>query len=332
MNSNETRTIEQLTARVPADLEAPDRVLGDLTARQVAVLAVAAAFGYLTWQAAHTRVPTVVLLVAAVPWAGAAIVLAVGRRDGLPLEAWLAHAVRYRRAPRRQVPTRSHALPAWAPDTPPAPAPGVLQLPVDAIDADGVIHLTGRSTTRAGAVVCLVGVSTLPLAARAPQEQAGLVAGFAAWLNGLTTPVQIVISQRRVDLTGHALRIADTIHLAGDPALAAAGLDHAEFLLDLAADTDPLARTLTIATTGTPTGPSTRARADREVAALRAGDHTAQGLCALGATAVVLDAGAVTAALTTAVDPYQPGDAGWRRAAPTTPITTRHDPDEEDTE
>src|SRR5450631_1525527 len=59
-----------LRARVPADIEAPDRILGDLTARQVAVLAIGAAVAYLAWRALHTRLPVTVLIAAGVPFAG----------------------------------------------------------------------------------------------------------------------------------------------------------------------------------------------------------------------------------------------------------------------
>lgn len=301
-----------LQARLPADVDAPDRVLADLTARQVAVLAVTAAALYLAWQTLHTRVPLLVLAVAAVPVAALAVVVAVGRRDGLALEAWLGHAARYWRAPRRLLPARVPPPPAWAPATPRPLAAGVLRLPADAVTLDGVIHL---SRARQPTAVALVGVSTVTLITRAPAEQAALVAGFAGWLNGLTHPVQVLVSQRRVDLIGHASRIAETVHLAGDPALARAGLDHAEFLLDLLTDADPLARTVTVAATAT--------GRDADVSARRAGERTAAALAALGATTAVLDGPTATAALTAAADPYQPGDAAWPRAVPGHPITTR---------
>jgi hypothetical protein len=197
---------DPLQARVPADVDAPDRILGELTARQVAVLAVAAAAEYLAWHALHTHLPTVVLLAAAVPVAGIALAVAVGQRDGLPLEVWLAHAVRFRRAPRRLLPAPTLPPPEWGPATPPrVPVPAVLRLPTNAIGPDGVVRLTPhRARGRAKAAACLVGVTTVPLTARTSAEQAGLVAGFAGWLNSLTGPAQVLISQRRVDLTGHA--------------------------------------------------------------------------------------------------------------------------------
>src|ERR687886_2012362 len=116
-------------ARVPADVDAPDRILAGLTTRQVAVLAVAAVAAYLGWHALHRVAPTSVLAGLAVPMAGLTFALVVGRRDGLGLDVWLAHAIRYARAPRRLVPARVTPLPPWAPAPPSKqPSVGVLRL------------------------------------------------------------------------------------------------------------------------------------------------------------------------------------------------------------
>src|SRR5687767_4460919 len=90
---------ESCGARIPADVEAPDRILWGLTARQVAILAAAAAVAYLLWQTIGVRLPLPVFAVAVIPVVGAAAALALGRRDGLPLDVWLLAAIRYQRAP-----------------------------------------------------------------------------------------------------------------------------------------------------------------------------------------------------------------------------------------
>ena len=69
--------------RMPADVDAPDKILYGLTFRQLAILAVAAAVFYTAWRALHHLVPTVVLLGAGGLLAALAAVLVVGRRDGL---------------------------------------------------------------------------------------------------------------------------------------------------------------------------------------------------------------------------------------------------------
>jgi hypothetical protein len=99
MSHVNVRTDEQFAVRIPADIEAPDTLVFGLTARQAAIVATAAAAGYLTWQTLGTRLPLPAVAVLLIPLAAAAAVLALGRRDGLSLDAWLLAAVRHRRAP-----------------------------------------------------------------------------------------------------------------------------------------------------------------------------------------------------------------------------------------
>jgi len=344
-----------LRAKIPADVDAPDRVAFDLTFRQLAVLTVAGITGLSVWAllaAALPMVPAVARAVVLVPIAGVALALAVGRRDGRPLDAWLTAAAVFAARPRTLLPVPVVQPPAWAPMTAPSQPggrpdgrpggrrgdghgdrpPSVLQLPADAVTADGTVH--HREGTTASATV-LVAATTVNVTLRTPTEQAGLVAGLGRWLNGLTTSVQIVVSTRRVDLPAHAVRLADRAHhLTNDPArdgaehanagLAAAALDHAEFLLDLAERLDPLARTVTIAATATG-GPSP------DTVARRTAEHTVAALSALGAGAVVLDGATATAVLAAATDPYQAGDATWARTPPGAVVTGRPTPGDADT-
>src|SRR5580693_1771598 len=93
---------------IPSDVERPDKVLAGLTARQVAIAAVAAL---------------------ASPVGLLATALVIGERDGLSLDRLLLAAWRQRRAPRRLVtaPEGVPAPPAWASAPgPPTPAPAVL--------------------------------------------------------------------------------------------------------------------------------------------------------------------------------------------------------------
>ncbi|WP_328469112.1 PrgI family protein [Actinoplanes sp. NBC_00393] len=290
----------EVRARVPADIEAPDRIVWGLNARQVAIMATAAAIGYLIFMSADALVPVPVLLALLIPFAAVAVALAVGRRDGLPLDAWLLAALRYRRAPRRAVPAPEGVsdAPAWAPAAA-GPSLAVLRLPAQTINDNGVIDLGQGATV-------LVAAGTVNVGLRTGKEQAALVGGYARWLNSLTGPVQVVVSARRVDLTGHAVRITDAAEGLLNPALAQAALDYADFLLDVAADRDPLWRTVTVACTAT-------GQHGAAAEAMRRAEHTAAALAALGAQTQVLDGPTATAVLTTAVDPYQPTDASWPR-------------------
>ncbi|MEH1166445.1 PrgI family protein [Micromonospora sp. CPCC 205539] len=302
-------------ARISADVDTPDKIVYGLTARQVAILAVAAVLGYGIVRSVGTLLPQPVLIALLTPFAGAAIVLALGRRDGLSLDAWLMAAVRHTRSPKRLAPAatgRPAVAPAWAPApaTPCTTVP-VLRLPATAISDTGVIDVGAHA-------VALVACTTVNIGLRTGDEQAALIGSYGRWLNSLSGPVQIVISAQRVDLSSHAHRIAATTGTIAHPALARAALDYAGFLDDLAARRDPLWRTVTVAVTAA--GDKGR---DTEV--LRRAEHAASALSALGAQTAVLDGGRAAAVLTCATDPYTPADVTWARALPDAAITEAGD-------
>src|SRR5256885_7024755 len=136
-----------MRARIPADVEKKDAILFGFTFRQVVILTIAGLIIYTAWTALANVVHPLVFLIAAIPVAGFAFVLAVGRRDGISLDAWLAHAIRHRRAPHQLVPVDGSITPAppWVTTTAgrgdrmPLPAP--LRLPAKGITGDGLVDL-----------------------------------------------------------------------------------------------------------------------------------------------------------------------------------------------
>ena len=142
-------------ARMPADVDAPDKVLYGLTFRQLAILAVAAVVFAAGWHLLHPLLPAAVLVVVAVPLGGIVFAIAVGRRDGLTLDVWLTHAIRCQRAPAALSTADTTAtLPPWVtPPTDRVPLPAPLRLPAQAIDDDGTITLT-NTTTSVGGRLC----------------------------------------------------------------------------------------------------------------------------------------------------------------------------------
>ncbi|PMR62186.1 hypothetical protein C1A38_05495 [Verrucosispora sp. ts21] len=298
-------------ARIPADVDTPDKIAYNLTARQLAILSVAGVIGYGIVRAVGDLLPPPVLVAILIPVAGAAIVLALGRRDGLSMDAWLLAAARHTRSPRRLAPAPTGtpaAVPGWAPACePPVVAVPVLRLPATAISDSGVIDTGSHAAV-------LVACTTVNIGLRTGDEQAALIGSYGRWLNSLSGPVQIVVSAQRVDLSSHAHRIAAGAQSIGNSALADAARDYADFLDDLAARRDPLWRTVTVAVTAT--GDTGR---DREV--LRRAEHAAAALSALGAQTAVLDGGRAAAVLTCATDPYTPADVTWARALPDAAVT-----------
>jgi hypothetical protein len=285
-----------MRARVPANVERKDSILFGFTFRQVVILTVAGLIIYAAWTALARVVPPPQFLIGAIPVAGFAFVLAVGRRDGIPLDAWLLHAIRHRRAPHQLVPTDDaiSPAPAWVQTTAGSgnklPLPAPLRLPAKGITADGLVDLGPDGTA------ALVAASTVAFGLRTPGEQNGLVAGFGRWLNSLDAPVQILVRAERVDLTTFADRIHDHAPNLPHPALEEAALSHAAFLDDLAAQRELLHRQVTIAVRDRRGAGHTVHRASEAVRALAA--------CEV--TATVLDAADTAATLAGCLDPAAP--------------------------
>jgi hypothetical protein len=285
-----------MRARVPADVERKDVILFGFTFRQLAILTVAGLLIYTAWTALNPVVAPLEFLIGAIPVAGAAFVLAVGRRDGIALDAWVWHAFRYRRSPRRLAPTSGPVTPApaWVRTTKgrgdklPLPAP--LHLPAKGITADGLVDLGPDGAT------ALVSASTVAFGLRSAGEQNGLVAGFGRWLNSLDAPVQIVVRAQRVDLTTVADRIHDLAPTLPHPALEQAALSHVAFLDDLAVQRELLHRQVTLAFRDQRGPGHTLHRASEAVRALAACEVTAR----------VLDPGTTAATLAGCLDPTGP--------------------------
>ncbi|TDC35123.1 PrgI family protein [Micromonospora sp. 15K316] len=295
--------------RMPADVDAPDKVAYGLTFRQLAILAVAALAFYGAWRFLHQLVPVPVLVGAAVVLGAMVFAVAVGRRDGLPLDVWLLAAVRHAQAPRALSTTDTTSR---TPDWVQAPksrvmTPAPLTLPADAIADGGEIRL-------GGARAAMVAASSVNLALRTADEQAALIDTFGRWLNSLATPTQIVVSARPVDLHSAARALSQVMDGLPHPALAEAAADHARFLEDLATRRDPLRRQVLIVTR---TSPGERG----EHAARRRADQAVRVLSGLGVTTRTLDGTAVTAAIAASADPYRPPRPGGL-AAPDAVITS----------
>jgi hypothetical protein len=236
-----------MRARVPADIERADKIAFNLAGRQLVILAVTGLLLYSAWTAMATIVHPLVFLAGALPVAAGAFLLAVGRRDGISLDAWVLAALRHRRSPHRLVPADGpvNPAPAWVNTTAgpgdrlPLPAP--LRLPATGITRDGLVDLGPDGTTG------LVAASTVAFGLRTAAEQNGLVAGFARWLHSLDGPAQIVVRAQRVDLTYLADRYLAAGPALPHPALEEAARAHAAFLDELAGQRELLHRQVTVA-------------------------------------------------------------------------------------
>src|SRR5438445_9275777 len=91
------------SVRIPADVDMADRVLGPLTARQLAILGVTGLVLYAGWTVTRVVVPMPVFLILALPVGATAALLALGQRDGISLDRLLLAAIRQHLSPRHRV-------------------------------------------------------------------------------------------------------------------------------------------------------------------------------------------------------------------------------------
>lgn len=273
------------SVRIPADVDRPDRLVAGLSARQLCILAAAGLVLAGAWAATRTWLPAPVFIVAAAPAASVAVVLAIGRRDGLPADRLALAAIRHARSNRRLVPA-PEGIPDLSLGTPRVAPPAALDLPVDDVGADGTLNLGDAGA----ALVCKA--SSLNFALRTDAEQKAVVAGFGRWLNSLTEPIQILVRAERVDV---AAAVAGLHHCASTLAsveLERAAIDHAAFLAELAGRRDVLRRSvLVVFRAERPGNPEALARRAADAAAsLGAAGITLAALPEVEARAVLADA------------------------------------------
>ncbi|MBV1854574.1 PrgI family protein [Catellatospora sp. NEAU-YM18] len=282
---------------MPANVNEADRIAFGLTFRQLAIVGGIGLGGFGLYRTFGPLLPPVAWIIAGIIVFSIAIVVALGRRDGLPLDVWLKHGLTLTRSPRRLTPgtARATSVAAVAGKTS-VPAP--LRSPVTAVSPSGVVTSEGKHRV-------LIACGTTNIHLRTGNEQGALLDGFGRFLNSLTSPAQIVVAAQRHDLTAHAQAIVDHAPRLPHRALQDAADDYAEFLLDLDEERDPLRRQVLAVITG------------EQVA-----DMAVRALSGLGVEATALDGPAVTAALAAAADPFNPPVPG-PRAVPGAPITLR---------
>jgi hypothetical protein len=232
--------------RIPADVDREDTVLANLTARQLLILAVTGTVLYGIWLLSRSFVPAAVFLLGAVPIAGSAAFLALGRRDGLSMDRLFLAALRQRTSPRLRItaPEGTDPAPAWltsivatgVENTADRASAGTPGLPVGGMSETGVIDLG----TDGMAVVAVCG--TVNFALRTPTEQEALVAAFGRYLHSLTAPVQVLVRAEHLDLSAQITELQAQAPGLPHPALENAAREHADYLARLGQSTVLLRR------------------------------------------------------------------------------------------
>lgn len=275
--------------RIPADVEREDRLLANLTAHQLAILAVAGVVLWAGYSATRHVVAPAVFGVVAVPFGALSILLALGSFEGVAADRWVRAAWRHHRAPHRLVPAPDGVAPAPAFAGTAGPLPSPLRLPLVGIRADGIVDLGVDGL----ALVCRARAVTFSL--RTFTEQEALVAGFARFLNSLAEPVEILVRAEPADLAPIIDALLGAAPELPHPALEAAARGHARFLTELADHRDLLRREVLIVLRQA-SGDDASGRLHRRAS------EAAAALGAAGVSLVVLDGPAAARCLARALD------------------------------
>lgn len=278
--------------RIPADVDRQDKLLAGLTGRQLAILVLPAMGLWAAYLAIRGLLPPAVFGALAFPWAVAALVLALGRQDGLPADKLALAALRQRRAPRRLTPAPGPTVQLHS-EGKGEPAIGTLELPVKGIDADGVVDLGKQGA----AVIC--SASAINLGLRNPDEQDALVEAFGRFLNSLGAPVQILIRSERTDLTRRVQNLRRQAAALPHPGLWAAAGEHAGYLQELASRREVLSRRVLVVF-------RQPRSADAAATLRRRVDDARTALSAAGITLVALSGDETRTVLARALDPHLP--------------------------
>ena len=255
--------------RIPANVDMSDKVLGPLTARQLAILTVSGLILYAVWNLTRAFVPVSVFLALAIPVGVSAAVIALGQRDGISMDRLLVAAIRQRMGPRHRVaaPEGVRPAPQWltaqtaatstsrtastgqrrstnaAKNKVPASeqiSPSALRLPAEAVTDTG--SNVGVVDLGPDGLAVVAVASTVNFALRTPSEQESLVASFGRYLHSLTAPVQVLVRTERLDLSGQIGELRERAGGLPHPALEAAAVEHADYLVQLGEQTDLLRR------------------------------------------------------------------------------------------
>ncbi|MEY9963347.1 hypothetical protein ABIA33_001380 [Streptacidiphilus sp. MAP12-16] len=236
MSRRETESEWHELVKIPA-VDQEDRVLANLTARQVIELGALVAVLWLAYQATHPFVRPLVFVIATAPVLAAGVTAVLTRRDGLPLDRWLLAAWRHRRTPGRLLPTGiSEDKGSPQPYRLNEAGLAALPLPAYGLAADATVDLGPEGC----ASISTAG--TVNFALRTAGEQRMLIGGFGRWLNALTAPVQILVRTHRLDLAPVVAVLRQEAPGLPHRLLEDAAFAHADFLADLGQGRDLLTR------------------------------------------------------------------------------------------
>ena len=210
-----------MKAKIPADIEMPDRIFAGLTIRQLAIAGLSLALVWSCFYLLAARLPFGLALALCAPLAAIGLAVVWVQPSGLPAERFLMFALRHAMSPKKMTP-RSDPLPS-AGRTPSGDfAP--ITLPVRRVTEDGILDLGSEG------LAMVSRCSSLNLALRSEAEQEALIGGFARLLNSLDGPIQFLIRAERVEVTELLVTLKQQANALPSPQLRSVAADYAGFI------------------------------------------------------------------------------------------------------
>lgn len=229
-----------MRARIPADVEMPDRIVGGLTLRQLVIVAADVLGLWSLFLVLQPRVPLGLAAAVSMPVAVLGLAAVAVRPAGLPAERFVLHAIRHLVGSKKMVPAPEGIPTNRLPGIPSGKDLAPARLPVEGVGADGTICLGASGQS----IVCKA--SSLNFHLRSEGEQRTLVAGFARVLNCLEGPAQFLVRSEQADAAELVHCLEERARLLPNKALSGACLEYAGFLESLTCDRRVLNRSVLV--------------------------------------------------------------------------------------
>lgn len=229
-----------MKARIPADVEMPDRIFFGLTFRQISIVAIDAFSVWGLFILLRERLEMWAIGLVCAPLVIVGLIFVAARPAGVNFERFLGFAVRHLLGPKRFVDKtaasrRRDVRPEPMTSLPAAEtSPGGFALPVRGVADNGAIDLGSEG------ILAVCRASSLNFALRSQAEKKLLTGGFARLLNSLGGPVQFLIHSEPADAKALIKTLEDRAPKLPNPSLAAAAFSYADFLSSMTSQSDVL--------------------------------------------------------------------------------------------
>ncbi len=271
------------SVRIPANIDQDDKLLAGLSARQLVLVVVPLVLLWMLYSATRSVLPITVFGPIAIVVAGTAVSVALVRRDGISMDRFAMHAIRFARA--------KHQLVNVTEDVPLPDGIERFGLPVRSVSASGVVDLGDDGS----AVVCEL--SAINLSLQSEPEQEALTGAFGRYCNSLTGSVQVVVRSEPIDVSSAVVELRAAASQLPTVGLEHAAQKHASHLNELGSRKELLRRRVLLVIRESGSGEQA------ETALMRSAADAVTALRIAGVHGRLLDGDAVTCEIQRAASP-----------------------------